>query len=128
MPDFLVIGGGGADTSDADMTAAELLEGKTGYGPEGKLTGEMPDNADADVEVSDLDGTTIPEGYYDGTGAAKLSAAEAAKVIAANIKSGVIILGVEGSYALGTPEKLINKTLTIPAPPTVSVSTAVAAI
>ncbi len=88
----------GTDTSDADMTAADLLAPKVGYGPNGKLTGEMPDNADNDVEVSDLDGTTIPAGYYNGSGVAKLSAAEAAKVVAGNIKKDTVILGVTGTY------------------------------
>jgi hypothetical protein len=66
--------------------------------PDTQETGTMPDNADNDVEVEDLTGTLIPEGYYDGTGVAKLSDAEAAKVIEGNIKDGVTLLGVLGTY------------------------------
>ncbi len=55
------------------------------------------------VEVTTLAGTTIPAGYYNGSGKAVLSDAEAAKVVAGNIASGVTILGVEGSHAGATP-------------------------
>lgn len=92
---------GGASVLTGDAVVGEVLDGKFFYSddPDTKLEGTMPDNADADVEVVDVDGTAIPEGYYDGTGLAVLSAAEAAKVVAGNIKDGVTILGVEGTLA-----------------------------
>lgn len=121
--------GGGTDTSDATMVAGDLLAGKTGYGAEGVIEGTMTNNADNDVEITDLNGTAIPEGYYNGLGVAKLSDAEAAKCIASNFPLGITILGVLGSHECPSPEKLINPvTLVIPSSPTVSVQTSVEAI
>lgn len=88
---------GGLDTSGFTAEAADVLSGKTfGSNAEIEETGSMIDNADNDVEVTDVDGTLIPAGYYNGAGSAVLSAAEAAKVVSGNIKSGVTILGVDG--------------------------------
>lgn len=88
-----------ADTSDANVGASEILSGKIAYGYGGKkLTGEMPNNEGNNVEVSDLDGTTIPKGYYDGSGKAKISDAEKAKLIPGNIREGITIFGVTGTH------------------------------
>lgn len=88
-----------ADTSDATVAAAEILDGKIAYGMGGtKLTGSMPNKGGANVEVSDLPGATIPAGYYDGSGKAKVSGAEAAKLIPGNIRQGITILGVTGTH------------------------------
>jgi hypothetical protein len=91
---------GGSSVLTGNAAAADVLLEKTFYSddPFTQSIGEMPDNADNDVEVEDLTGTLIPEGYYDGTGVAKLSDAEAAKVIEGNIKDGVTLLGVLGTY------------------------------
>ena len=86
------------DASGATATAAEVLYGKT-YGKGDEIqTGTMPNNDGNNVEVSDTVGTVIPKGYYDGTGRAKLSAAELAKLIPGNIKEGVTLLGVVGEF------------------------------
>lgn len=42
---------------------------------------------------------TVPAGYHNGSGKVQIASAEQAKIIAGNIKSGVSILGVAGSYA-----------------------------
>ena len=42
---------------------------------------------------------TIPQGYHDGSGSVSIASAEQAKILAENIKSGVEILGVTGSYS-----------------------------
>lgn len=86
------------DASNATAEAAEVLVGRTfGKGNE-MQTGTMPDNSGNNVEISTLAGTPIPRGHYDGSGVAKLSDSEIAKLVAGNIKEGVSILGVVGDY------------------------------
>lgn len=87
-----------ADTRDADVNEGEILAGKSAYKGGKKVTGIMPNNEGNNVEVSDLDGTSIPAGYYDGSGKAKVSDAEAAKLIPGNIREGITILGVTGTH------------------------------
>lgn len=49
--------------------------------------------------ISTVDGDyTIAAGYHNGAGKVAISAAEKLKLIAGNIKSGVTILGVAGTY------------------------------
>ena len=51
------------------------------------------------ITISDVDDeVSISAGSHDGSGKAKLDATEKAKIIAGNIKSGVEILGVTGTY------------------------------
>lgn len=89
-----------ADTTDANMQASELLLGKTGYGAAGtKITGQMPNNGGNNVTVSGTAGQTIPAGYYDGSGKAVIDSTSATNLIAANIRDGVTILGVEGTMS-----------------------------
>ena len=54
---------------------------------------------------------TVPKGYHNGSGTVAIAPAEQEKLIAGNIKSGVTILGVTGSYA-GESSKLQTKTVT----------------
>lgn len=86
------------DASTATAEAAEVLVGRTFGRGEEMQVGTMPDNAGDDVDVYDLDGTRIPKGYHDGSGRAKISASEMAKLIPGNIKEGVTILGVRGDF------------------------------
>ena len=86
------------DASSATAEAAEVLAGRTfGKGNE-MQTGTMPDNSGKNIEISTLGGASIPKGYSDGSGMAKLADAEMAKLVAGNIKEGVTILGVVGDY------------------------------
>lgn len=88
-----------ADTTDATVTESEILQGKVAYGKGGaRLTGSMPNNEGNNVEVSDLSGATIPSGFYDGSGKAKITDVEAAKIVPGNIREGITILGVTGTH------------------------------
>ena len=89
-----------ADTSDATAQKAEILLSKTAYVNGTKLTGSMPNNGAVSGTISTKAGTyTVPIGYHDGSGTVGISSTEQAKIIASNIKSGVKILGVTGSYS-----------------------------
>ena len=86
------------DASEATAEAAEVLAGRTfGKGKE-MQTGTMPDNSGNDVIITSKEGTPIPIGYSDGTGVARLSDTDLAKLIGSNIKAGETILGVPGEY------------------------------
>jgi hypothetical protein len=86
-----------ADTTDATASQSEILATKTAYVNGVKLTGTMPNNGANNVTVTNKTGTTIPAGYYDGSGKAQIDSTSATNLIASNIRDGVTILGVEGS-------------------------------
>ena len=72
----------------------------------------MPNNgAVTGVISSKTEQYTIPQGYHDGSGKVSIDATEQAKLIAGNIKSGVEILGVTGSYS-GDAVNVQSKTAT----------------
>lgn len=88
-----------SDTTDDTAAVAEILSGKTAHARGAKLTGTMTNNGSVTGAISTKDGTyTIPQGYHDGSGKVQISSTEQAKIIAGNIKSGVQLLGVTGSY------------------------------
>lgn len=67
------------------------------------VTGTMPNIGAATGTISTKTGTyTIAKGYHSGTGSVSISSTEQAKIIADNIKSGVTILGVTGTYVGNT--------------------------
>lgn len=88
-----------SDTSDATASVSEILSTKTAYARGAKLTGSMPNNGGVTGTISTKAGEyTVPQGYHDGSGKVSIASAEQAKIIAGNIKSGVTILGVLGTY------------------------------
>lgn len=88
-----------SDTTDANASASEILYGQTAYVNKNKITGEMTNNGAVSGTISTKAGTyTVPAGYHNGLGSVGIDSTEQAKIIAENIKSGVTILGVEGTY------------------------------
>lgn len=72
----------------------------------------IADNGAAQGTLSDkAEGYTISKGYHNGNGKVQIATAEQEKLIPGNIKSGVTVLGVVGSYA-GEAIKLQEKTAT----------------
>lgn len=91
--------GSGTNTSDATVVASDILSGKIAYGKDGKLTGSMTDNGAVNKSINGKsESYTIPKGYHNGSGKVAISDEEQAKIIASNIKKGISILGVMGSY------------------------------
>lgn len=88
-----------SDTSNDTAAVGEILAGKTAHARGALLTGTMTNNGGVTGTISTKEGQyTIPQGYHDGSGKVGISSAEQAKIIAGNIKEGVQILGVTGSY------------------------------
>lgn len=89
-----------SDTTDANAAASEILYGKTAYVNKNKITGSMTNNGAVSGTISTKAGTySVPQGYHDGLGTVGISSTEQAKIIASNIKAGIEILGVTGSYS-----------------------------
>lgn len=101
-----------ANTSDANATASQILSGATAYVQGSKVTGSMTNNGAVSGTISSRDQTyTVPAGYHDGSGTVQISAAERQKIIATNIKQGVTILSIQGTYS-GEGVNLQSKTVT----------------
>ena len=102
-----------AVAEDATVAVAEMLEGKTAYARGAKLTGTMPNNGAVAGKITQKDGKyTIPMGFHDGSGSAAIDETEQAKLVPANIREGVTILGVEGSMSSSEGMKPQAKSVT----------------
>lgn len=89
-----------ADTSDATATASEILSGSSAYVNGNKINGAMVNNGSVTGTITTkAQEYTIPIGYHDGSGKVSISSTEQGKIIASNIKSGISILGVTGTYS-----------------------------
>ena len=86
------------DTAGGDFTGADLLTGKTGYGPSGAVPGTMPNNGDVSGTIGTKAGTVaIPSGYTSG---GTVSLTNVADCLPQNILAGKSILGQNGTLAL----------------------------
>ena len=96
-------GGGTAkfyDTSTADISAGDVLTGKTGFGSSGSVSGNMANNGSTSGEISTKAGTvSIPAGYTSG-GTVSIKSSAVSDCVAGNILSGKTILGVSGNLAM----------------------------
>lgn len=94
-------GGGTAkfyDTSGADISASDVLTGKTAFGSSGSVSGSMANNGSTSGTIGTKAGTvTIPAGYTSG---GTVSLTNVSDCVAGNILSGKSILGVSGSLAM----------------------------
>ena len=94
----------GTSTKDSDTSAdtalvGEILSGKTAHARGTLLIGTMPNNGAVSGNITTkAQEYSVPQGYHDGSGKVKIDTTEQAKIIAGNIKDGVSILGVLGTY------------------------------
>lgn len=95
---FPAVGAGG-DTSDATATAADILQGKTAYGADGKITGTIP-SAEGKQIVPKAAGQIAVAGNVYTTGARIIPKED--NFIPANIRKDVSIWGVVGTLDPGS--------------------------
>lgn len=116
--DIPIYNGNGAEaefyyTGDDDAVAGNVLYGKKCHGASGLITGEMANNGSTSGTISTKAGTVnVPAGYTSG-GTVSIDSTEQAKITAGNIKSGVTILGVEGSMTAASISQDQDGVLTI---------------
>ena len=100
------------DSTDATATTSEILATRTAYARGAKITGQMVNNGAVTGTISTKAGQyTIPIGYHDGSGKVSINSTEQDKIVEGNIKSGVTILGVTGTYS-GATINAQSKTVT----------------
>lgn len=94
-------GGGTAkffDTAGSDVSAADLLTGKTAYGSSGLVSGSMANNGSTSGTIGTKAGTVIiPAGYTTG---GTVSLTNVADCLSSNILMGKSILGVSGTLSM----------------------------
>ena len=102
-----------SDTTSDTAVVSEVLSGKTFHARGSALSGTMTNRGAVTGTISAVDGVyTIPNGYHDGSGTVSISATEQAKIIAANIREGIVILGVTGTMSGSEDVHAQTKTVT----------------
>lgn len=84
----------GVDTSDANAAAGDLLAGKTTYVGGSKITGSAPAKEATTITPTTVDQTVAAGTHLTGI----LTIKGDPNLLAENIKSGVTIFGIEGTY------------------------------
>lgn len=88
------------DTSGADATAADVLDGKAFFGASGAGTGSMASNGATGGTISTKSGTvTIPAGHTTG-GTVSIAASAVSDLTPSALLSGKTVLGVQGTLAM----------------------------
>jgi len=88
-----------SDTTDADAVAGEILAGKYAYVNKNKITGSMTNRGAVTGTISNKSTPyTIQSGYHDGSGTVDIDSTSKTNLVEGNIRDGVQILGVTGTY------------------------------
>lgn len=88
------------DSTDATVTAAEILSGKSAYANSNKIVGTMKNNGAISKHIiAKTEEIIVPQGFHDGSGKVGIDAAEQEKLIPDNIREGITVLGVEGTMS-----------------------------
>jgi len=94
----------GTFTSDGNATAVQILAGQVAYVAGNKIVGTMANNGAVTQTLATTGASyTIPAGYHNGNG--KVTA-NITNLSAANIKGGVVVGGITGTYDPMTTLKL----------------------
>ena len=98
------------DTSALTATASQILLGATAGVNGSVVTGTMTNNGAVAGTIGTKEGSyTVPTGYHDGSGTVVLTNVE--NLTAGNLKSGVSVLGITGTYS-GEAASLQAKSVT----------------
>ena len=93
-------GGGTAKfyyTGDSNISAGDVLTGKTGFGASGAVSGSMADNGQTGGTIATKAGSvTIPAGFTSG-GSVALDSSAVSDLTAGNLLRGKSVLGVTGT-------------------------------
>lgn len=90
------------DTTSGDLSAGDLLTGKTGFGASGAVSGSMANNGATGGTISTKAGSvTIPAGYTSG-GTVSIASSAVSDLSAGNLLRNKVVLGVTGTLDMPT--------------------------